>query len=191
MDPFFPDTLADAALDRMRIAVEYADAGSPFQNLFIPATRQRQIPAGTMSSAFCYAAGEAGQGISRQIPQFRITDRLNIDGFVAQGAEATTDLDQVVGKLARAILELLLQDTTFLELFGWVITANWSKQDVSTGKEAKEFDTIEFRIEIEIGGGVTTYAPVTPADATYFHTAALTLTLDEQNAVEADFQLQQ
>jgi hypothetical protein len=154
---FFADALAGAALSRLRAGTA---AGHPLAGVYVPDTRHQQVPAGTLKALFCYASSERGQGVGRSLPQLSLTDTLHIDGFVAQGRESPTDLDQAVGTLVQAVLDLLLQDTTFLALFGWVDGVNVEKQDVVTGKDAEEYDIVEFRIELELGGGETTYTPV-------------------------------
>jgi hypothetical protein len=176
---FRADFLAGAALSRLRAGTA---AGQPLQGVYIGPTRHQQVPPGTLSALFCYAPRERGQGISRSLPQLVITDTLYIDGFVAQGRESPTDLDQAVGTLVQAVLDLLLQDTTFLALYGWVDGVNVEKQDVTTGKDAEEYDIVEFRIELELGGGQTTYTPVytTPLTTIDVKTTIGDVTIEEQ-----------
>jgi hypothetical protein len=154
---FYAETLAGAALARLRFATS---PGQPLDGVYIPPTRHQQVPPGTLSALTCYASSERGQGNNKSVPVLVLVDTLNIVGYVAQGREAATDLDQSVGKLIQAVLNLLLEDATFLALFAYVEAVNVEKEDDLTGKDAQEYDKVDFRIELELAGGQTEYTPV-------------------------------
>ena len=152
----YADMLCAAALTRLRAATA---TGQPLAGVYIPPTRHQAVPKDVLSAFTCYSPSQDGAGRSCNVPRLALTCTLHIDGFVAQGRGSTTDLDQAVSTLQNAILAVLLQDTSFLALFGFVERVNASKADVPTGKEAEEYDIVEFKLELVLAGAFTQFDP--------------------------------
>jgi hypothetical protein len=164
MAVLYGDQLAAAVLSRLRAAA--AGTTPPLAGIYIPPTRQQEIPADTLAAAYCLCPSTRGAGRSKLSPEIEDSVTLHIDGFVAQGRSATTDLDQATGGVMQAILDLLLEDETFIGRpplcslpFGWVESVNTDKQEPPTGKDALERDIVEFRIELVLAGIRTVYTP--------------------------------
>lgn len=156
----FGEFLAQQALMRLRAAIAAAANGTPLKDIYVPETRHQEVPKGTLRALTLHFAGERGAGLSKHLPQLELIDTLHVNGFIAQGREEAVDLDQAVGELVQAVLDTLLEDTTFLQLFGWVEEVNLDKTDVAIGHEGTEYDTVIFTIVLELAGGQTTYTPM-------------------------------
>src|SRR5260370_1029469 len=113
----FAEVLADAALSRLRAATA---AGGRLQGVYIPPTRQQEVPAGTLSSLYCSAVGERAEGKNQSLPQFMLTATLHIVGSVAQGRESPTNIDLSMGALVQTVFNVLLEVPTLLALFAYV-----------------------------------------------------------------------
>jgi hypothetical protein len=168
---FYAETLADAAHARLVAAITASAAGDPLHGVIMPGTpdwqnRWQEVPDGTLAALTVHASGERGDGISRQLPEFQVTATLHFNGFLALGRDDPIDLDKAVGQLVRAILDLLLEDPTFLKLFGWVESRNVEKTDAMMGKDSTRYDMLIFHIELELAGAQTLYTPRVPSAAT-------------------------
>ena len=179
----FAEVLADAALSRLRAATA---AGGRLQGVYIPPTRQQEVPAGTLSSLYCSAVGERGEGKNQSLPQFMLTATLHIVGSVAQGRESPTNIDLAMGALVQTVFNVLLEDPTFLALFAYVAAYNWEKSDPPTGKDAEEYDGLYFRIELEL----VQWAAYTPVYNTPLQVIDVKTTIGDVS-VEAEINLPQ
>jgi hypothetical protein len=155
----FGGFLGRQALARLRTAVTAAAPGTPLAGVYVRANRFQEYPDGTLKGLSCRFIEERGQGVNRQLPELEVTETIHINGFVAQGREDAADLDQLCEQVIQAVLDTLLEDSSFLQLFGWVEGVNAKKLDDSEGKDATEHDWIAFQIELELGGGHTDYKP--------------------------------
>jgi hypothetical protein len=166
----YAGTLAAAALSRLLAAVTAAADGDPLKGFVLPGMRQdwanrwQQVPVGILSAMTVHATGERSEGTSRQLPEFDVVASLHINGFVSLGREDGIDLDTLGLQVIAAVLDVLLEDSTFLQLFGWVENVDWKTEDAAADKNANQFDTLVFRIELELAGGLTLYTPRVPAD---------------------------
>lgn len=184
---FFADQLAAEALTRIKAGIAAAAPGDPLHGVFVPLSRWQEIPDGTLAALVVFSSGETGDGISHQLPEFQVVETIQIIGEALIGREDGLDLDQLVGQMIRAVLELLLEDPTFLKLFGWVASLNIEKQEIETGKDATFYDGLAFRIQLELAGAQTLY---TPHAGTPFQIADVKTTTGDVG-VESEITLQQ
>jgi hypothetical protein len=193
---FYGETLAQEAITRVQAAIAAAPAGSAFVGLYFMQNRWQEVPDGTLKALSIHFAGERGAGMNRHIPQFELTSSLHINAYAAVGREDGVNPDVLSSQIARAVLELLLEDTTYLQLFAWVEDYDFEKADATIGKDATRYDSVVFTIKLELKGGQTIYAPAVPAAATPLQVVdtQLTPTIDGEAAdimVEQEIELPQ
>jgi hypothetical protein len=92
--------------------------------------------------------------------------------------------------LVQAVLDLLLEDPTFLKLFGWVESFNVEKEDMPAGKDGIRFDALFFRIELEFASSQIRHTPKVPATAAPIQTAEVQTTTGDA-VVESQIPLPQ
>lgn len=186
---FFGETLAAEANARLRAAVAAAQDGDPLKGVAL-SSRWQEIPHGALAWLECHFHEERGTGESFQLPVLALVNVLHINGYVAAGREDAVDLDTTAGQLMRRLLDLLLEDSTFLALFAKVESVNSQKNDAKVGPEHSELDAIAFHIELELRGGQTFYTPRLPDAAVPFQIVDVQTTTGDI-VVEAQFPQEQ
>lgn len=170
------EEIKEAALARLRAAIASANAeGAPasaLKGVYIPKHRYESLQSSKKWPALTVVVKEdGGDGLSHTAPLIEQACTLHFNGLVATGRAETTDLDKFAQQIAAAVIETLLEDTTFLELFAWVSRLRIEHDDGKIGAEQHEYDVAVFLIEMELQLGQLQFEPRLPADAADFTAA--------------------
>jgi hypothetical protein len=164
-----------AALSRLRDAVTAANAvGAPasaIKTLYIPQHRFEKLK--PEQAPFCHVAAktDGGAGDSHQLAQIDLVGTLHINVFHASTRSGAVDLDTEAAQVAQEIARVLLEDTTFLEMFAWVQALRFSIDDgVAKGAEGSEYDCVLVQIELEMAMGQELFEPSTGVPLTRINT---------------------
>lgn len=160
--PVYMEMAKETALGILRLAVEYADEGSPLRGLHIPAHRFASMAADKWPYLEAHVGDDDGKGLSRQSPSFEVTGDIHFDGLVAETRSNAGNLDMACSQLVQAICDTLLQDQDFLALSShWPGLRRIREDAAVTAKSGGELDAVIFRITITLAyrEGYTPYVP--------------------------------
>ncbi len=187
------ETLRQEALARIRAAVAAANAPgapqSPLKGLYVPAHRWEKLRPDQAPFVHVVAKSDAGAGNSRELPQFDLVGTLHINVLHAATRANAPDLDAEAGAVAEALCLTLLEDPTFLMLFGWVAALRIEIDDgVVSGSAGSEYDCVAVQIELEVSGDQKLFEPAAGIPLTRIDTH---LAVGGSGSVEQQIPIQQ
>ena len=131
--------------------------------LYIPAHRFEKLR--PERAPFCHIAAKSdgGAGNSHHLAQIDLVGTLHINLFHACPRSGAVDLDTRAAQIAFAICLVLLEDTTFLELFAHVSGLRFRIDDgVAKGDQGSDYDCVLVQIELEMAEGQLLFEPQQP-----------------------------
>jgi hypothetical protein len=170
------EQLRQAALARLRGAVAAANANDPtaqpaLAGVYIPGHRFEKLRPEKAPFIHVAAKSDGGAGDSRQLAQIDLVGTLHVNLFIAGKRGSAPDLDPQAAQIAQAIALVLLEDSTFLELFAWVSGLRFTIDDgVARGDDQSEFDCVLVQIELEMSIGQERFEPQAPNPLTTIFT---------------------
>lgn len=158
------ETLRQAALDRLRAAVAAANEEdapeSALKGLYIPKHRFEKLKPERAPFVHVAARSDGGEGNSHLVPQIDLVGTLHLNLFHADTRASAADLDTEAAEIAQAVCLTLLEDTTFLEMFGWVSALRTTIDDgIAKGANGSDYDCVLVQIELELSGDQERYEP--------------------------------
>lgn len=155
------------AITRLRAAIQAAGEPNPpdkiaaLKDLYIPKHRFEKLRPERAPFLHVAAKTDGGEGRSHQLPLIDLVGTLNFNVLHAATRSGAADLDTKAGQIAQAICIALLEDSSFLEMFSYVMALRFTYDDgIIRGEQGSEYDCVLVQIELEMLLGQKLFEPV-------------------------------
>jgi hypothetical protein len=170
------EVIRAAALSLLRTAA--ATNGHPLFGVSVPEHRFGNVMSEQWPVLKARVTREAGTGVSRQVPDFAVLGEFQVGGVIGAPRSTAPGLDTAAAALAAAVQTTLLEDPSFLGLFGCVERIATVFDEDIAARDGAELDVVFFQVEIEVGFQQT-FDPRAPADLSAELTATFESILDQ------------